>query len=118
MTEKSRGPQQNLGAYALGPLGKSHPWLELLVEAVHLSFVNCFVFQIEELGCEGKVEEAQGVMKLCDQLKEEREQLENVSALVYDLLCFTAALPPCLYQTSYCLHIKTISGLYINNKLR
>ncbi|KAL3176030.1 hypothetical protein MRX96_010738 [Rhipicephalus microplus] len=25
--------------------------------------------QVEQLGCEGKVEEAQGIMKLCDQLK-------------------------------------------------
>ena len=27
------------------------------------------------MGCEGKVEEAQGVMKLVDQLKEERDML-------------------------------------------
>ena len=25
MSEKSRGPEQNLGAYAPGPLGKSNP---------------------------------------------------------------------------------------------
>lgn len=35
------------------------------------------VQQAEELGCEGKVEEAQGMMKLCDQLEEERRDLEN-----------------------------------------
>eukprot|EP00058_Branchiostoma_floridae_P013773 XP_002599261.1 hypothetical protein BRAFLDRAFT_200091 [Branchiostoma floridae] len=35
--------------------------------------------QVEQLGCEGKVEEAQGVMKLCDQLKEEREQLRQAN---------------------------------------
>lgn len=35
--------------------------------------------QAEKLGNEGKVEEAQGVMKLCDQLKKERQQLENLS---------------------------------------
>ncbi|XP_062612343.1 luc7-like protein 3 isoform X2 [Saccostrea cucullata] len=35
------------------------------------------VQQAEELGCEGKVEEAQGMMKLCDQLEEERRELEN-----------------------------------------
>ena len=38
------------------------------------------MLQAEELGCEGKVEEAQGVMKLCDQLREERKQLESVSS--------------------------------------
>jgi hypothetical protein len=40
------------------------------------------VEQAEQLGCEGKVEEAQGVMKLCDQLKEERSELENTKPLV------------------------------------
>ncbi|XP_048760962.1 luc7-like protein 3 [Ostrea edulis] len=35
------------------------------------------VQQAEELGCEGKVEEAQGMMKLCDQLEEERRELES-----------------------------------------
>uniref|UniRef100_A0A8W8JF15 Luc7-like protein 3 n=1 Tax=Magallana gigas TaxID=29159 RepID=A0A8W8JF15_MAGGI len=35
------------------------------------------VQQAEELGCEGKVEEAQGMMKLCDQLEEERRDLES-----------------------------------------
>ncbi|CAH1795377.1 unnamed protein product [Owenia fusiformis] len=39
--------------------------------------INELVEQAEELGCEGKVEEAQGVMKLCDQLREERQQLES-----------------------------------------
>ncbi len=39
---------------------------------------GCCVMQAEELGCAGKVEEAQGVMKLCDQLKDERTQLEQV----------------------------------------
>ncbi|KAK7111141.1 luc7-like protein 3 isoform X2 [Littorina saxatilis] len=41
--------------------------------------INELVSQAEELGCEGKVEEAQGVMKLCDQLKEERTQIQNQS---------------------------------------
>ena len=35
--------------------------------------------QAEELGCEGEVEEAQGIMLLCEKLKEERSQLESVS---------------------------------------
>jgi len=55
----------------------------------------CFVFQTsfivefimtddlvenaERLGNEGKVEEAQGVMKLCEQLRKERQHLENIS---------------------------------------
>lgn len=41
-------------------------------------FVQFLVLQAEKLGCEGKVEEAQGVLKLCDQLKEERTQLQEV----------------------------------------
>ena len=47
--------------------------------------INELVTQAEELGCEGKVEEAQAVMKLCDQLKEERQQIQNVS--IYITLC-------------------------------
>ncbi|XP_060592256.1 luc7-like protein 3 isoform X2 [Ruditapes philippinarum] len=39
--------------------------------------INELVQKAEELGCEGKVEEAQGIMKLCDQLNEERTQLQN-----------------------------------------
>ncbi|XP_066292378.1 luc7-like protein 3 isoform X2 [Branchiostoma lanceolatum] len=41
--------------------------------------INGLLEQVEQLGCEGKVEEAQGVMKLCDQLKEEREQLRQAN---------------------------------------
>ena len=40
--------------------------------------INDLVEQAEQLGCEGKVEEAQGVLKLCEQLRDEREQLNNV----------------------------------------
>ena len=32
---------------------------------------------IEKLGSEGEVEQAQAMMKLCDQLKEERELLQT-----------------------------------------
>ncbi|XP_074648335.1 luc7-like protein 3 [Tubulanus polymorphus] len=39
--------------------------------------INELIQEAENLGCEGKVEEAQGVMKLCDQLTEERSQMEN-----------------------------------------
>ncbi len=40
--------------------------------------INDLVDEAESLGCEGRVEEAQGVMKLCEQLKDERTQLEEV----------------------------------------
>lgn len=39
------------------------------------------VLQIEELGSEGKVEEAQGMMKLVEQLKEERELLRSTTSV-------------------------------------
>ncbi|XP_064637060.1 luc7-like protein 3 [Lineus longissimus] len=39
--------------------------------------INELVGQAEELGCEGKVEEAQGLMNLCEQLKDERNHLET-----------------------------------------
>lgn len=38
-------------------------------------------FQIEELGSEGRVEEAQGMMKLVEQLKEERELLSSTPSV-------------------------------------
>jgi len=34
------------------------------------------------LGCDGRIEEAQGVLKLCDQLKDERTALQEVEALI------------------------------------
>ncbi|XP_071964052.1 uncharacterized protein [Antedon mediterranea] len=37
--------------------------------------INNLLEQVEQLGCDGKVEEAEGTMKLVDQLKDEREQL-------------------------------------------
>jgi len=37
--------------------------------------INDLVDQAETLGCEGKVEEAQGITRLCDRLKDERQQL-------------------------------------------
>lgn len=43
---------------------------------------NCLLFcQIEELGSEGRVEEAQGMMKLVEQLKEERELLSSTPSV-------------------------------------
>ena len=41
--------------------------------------INSLVEKAEELGCSGEVEEAQGTMKLCEQLKEERDTLKAVS---------------------------------------
>ncbi|CAK8689314.1 unnamed protein product [Clavelina lepadiformis] len=42
---------------------------------------------IEKLGSEGEVEQAQSMMKLCDQLKEEREQLQTQKGGVSHLFC-------------------------------
>lgn len=44
--------------------------------------INDLVEKAERLGCEGSVEEAQGVMKLCETLKEERSQLEEVGPVL------------------------------------
>ncbi|CAL1262343.1 unnamed protein product [Larinioides sclopetarius] len=41
--------------------------------------INGLLVQVENLGCEGKVEEAQGIMKLCEQLEEERSALKKAS---------------------------------------
>lgn len=44
--------------------------------------LSVFAFaQIEELGSEGRVEEAQGMMKLVEQLKEERELLSSTPSV-------------------------------------
>jgi len=39
--------------------------------------INVLVDKAEKAGCEGDVEEAQGVLKLCDQFRDEREQLKK-----------------------------------------
>ncbi|XP_054155391.1 luc7-like protein 3 isoform X2 [Oppia nitens] len=39
--------------------------------------IDTLLEQIEKLGCEGKVEEAQGIMKLVDQLKEEKSGIKR-----------------------------------------
>lgn len=39
--------------------------------------INNLVSEAEQMGTQGNVEQAQGLMKLCDQLKEEREQLRK-----------------------------------------
>lgn len=54
------------------PASQKEDKIKMLTERI-----NDLVQKAEELGCEGKVEEAQGIMKLCDQLNEERTQLQN-----------------------------------------
>ncbi|XP_033108102.1 luc7-like protein 3 [Anneissia japonica] len=49
---------------------KNEEKIKLLTEKI-----NDLLEQVEQLGCDGKVEEAEGTMKLVDQLKDEREQL-------------------------------------------
>lgn len=39
--------------------------------------INNLVAEAEQMGIQGNVEQAQGLMKLCDQLKEEREALRR-----------------------------------------
>lgn len=61
----------------------------------HLIFFPVAFAQIEELGSEGRVEEAQGMMKLVEQLKEEREMLNStpsVSQLKAGFLAYTRCL--------------------------
>ncbi|XP_037073934.1 luc7-like protein 3 [Pollicipes pollicipes] len=41
--------------------------------------INKLVSEVEELGCKGQVEEAQGIMKLTDKLKDERDQLRRAN---------------------------------------
>jgi hypothetical protein len=41
--------------------------------------IETLLEQIEQLGCEGKVEEAQGIMKLVDKLKEEKSAIKRDS---------------------------------------
>lgn len=48
--------------------------LELLSERI-----TGLVSEAERLGSEGNVEEAQGLLKLCDQLREERDALRRSS---------------------------------------
>ncbi|XP_077591453.1 luc7-like protein 3 isoform X3 [Stigmatopora nigra] len=62
--------QQNAGQQPPAPAGKNDEKAQVLTEKI-----EDLVVQIEELGSEGRVEEAQGMMKLVEQLKEERELL-------------------------------------------
>uniref|UniRef100_A0A672P358 LUC7-like 3 pre-mRNA splicing factor n=1 Tax=Sinocyclocheilus grahami TaxID=75366 RepID=A0A672P358_SINGR len=67
--------QQNSGAP--GPSGKNEEKSQVLTTKIEE-----LVLQIEELGSEGRVEEAQGMMKLVEQLKEEREQLNSTPSTI------------------------------------
>lgn len=62
---------QKQGTYA-GPGSKNAEKIALLTERI-----NALIKEAEEAGCAGDVEKAQGLLKLCDQLKEEREQLKS-----------------------------------------
>ncbi|KAM4598630.1 luc7-like protein 3 [Polymixia lowei] len=67
--------QQNAGGP--GPSGKNEEKVQVLTEKI-----EDLVVQIEELGSEGRVEEAQGMMKLVEQLKEERELLSSTPSTI------------------------------------
>ncbi|KAI7803557.1 luc7-like protein 3 [Triplophysa rosa] len=67
--------QQNAGMP--GPVGKNEEKAQVLTEKIEE-----LVVQIEELGSEGRVEEAQGMMKLVEQLKEEREELSSTPSTI------------------------------------
>jgi len=58
------------GTYA-GPGSKNAEKIALLTERV-----NVLLKEAEEAGCNGDVEKAQGLLKLCETLKEERESLK------------------------------------------
>uniref|UniRef100_A0A673ANF7 LUC7-like 3 pre-mRNA splicing factor n=1 Tax=Sphaeramia orbicularis TaxID=375764 RepID=A0A673ANF7_9TELE len=62
--------QQNAGV-------KDEEKIQVLTEKI-----EDLVVQIEELGSEGRVEEAQGMMKLVEQLKEERELLSSTPSTI------------------------------------
>uniref|UniRef100_A0A8C5IFL4 LUC7 like 3 pre-mRNA splicing factor n=1 Tax=Junco hyemalis TaxID=40217 RepID=A0A8C5IFL4_JUNHY len=60
-----------------GPTGKNEEKIQVLTDKI-----DVLLQQIEELGSEGKVEEAQGMMKLVEQLKEERELLRSTTSTI------------------------------------
>lgn len=60
-----------------GPSGKTEEKVQVLTEKI-----EDLVVQIEELGSEGRVEEAQGMMKLVEQLKEDRELLSSTPSTI------------------------------------
>ncbi|XP_041719915.1 luc7-like protein 3 isoform X2 [Coregonus clupeaformis] len=69
--------QQAAGQGPGGPVGKNEEKATVLTEKI-----EDLVMQIEELGSEGRVEEAQGMMKLVEQLKDERELLSSTPSTI------------------------------------
>lgn len=69
--------QNQQASGAVGPAGKNEEKIQVLTDKI-----EALLLQIEELGSEGKVEEAQGMMKLVEQLKEERELLKSTTSTI------------------------------------
>ncbi|KAM9296443.1 luc7-like protein 3 [Gastrophryne carolinensis] len=69
--------QSQQAAGSVGPTGKNEEKIQVLTDKIEGLLV-----QIEELGSEGKVEEAQGMMKLVEQLKDEREILNSSTSTI------------------------------------
>nr|DBA27461.1 TPA: hypothetical protein GDO54_007950 [Pyxicephalus adspersus] len=69
--------QNQQASGSVGPAGKNEEKAEVLTNKI-----EGLLQQIEELGSEGKVEEAQGMMKLVEQLKEERELLKSTTSTI------------------------------------
>lgn len=91
--------QQSSGA--AGPKGKNEEKIQVLADKI-----DVLLHQIEELGSEGKVEEAQGMMKLVEQLKEERELLRSTTSVSSNLILIN---PGCsLRITRMCSYWRTI----------
>lgn len=57
---------------------KNQEQIKLLSEKI-----NGLVQEAEQMGIRGHVEEAQGLMKLCDQLKEERDALRKQNESIH-----------------------------------
>ncbi|XP_078510552.1 luc7-like protein 3 isoform X2 [Lissotriton helveticus] len=68
---------QQAASQAAGHGGKNDEKVQVLTDKI-----DGLLQQIEELGSQGKVEEAQGMMKLVDQLKEEREILTSTTSTI------------------------------------
>lgn len=57
---------------------KNQEQIKLLSEKI-----NGLVQEAEQMGIKGHVEEAQGLMKLCDKLKEERDSLRKQNESIH-----------------------------------
>ncbi|KAM4663787.1 luc7-like protein 3 isoform 1-T1 [Discoglossus pictus] len=69
--------QSQQASGSVGPAGKNEEKVQVLTDKI-----EGLLQQIEELGTEGKVEEAQGMMKLVEQLKEERELMKSTTSTI------------------------------------